>query len=34
MKQQKVREQGIRFWDKRTFWNEIILECRSAKSRD
>ena len=22
---QKVREQGIRFWDERTFWYEIIL---------
>ena len=23
---QKVREQGIRFWDERTFWHEIILK--------
>ena len=23
--QQKVREQGIRFWDERTFWHETIL---------
>ena len=23
---QKVRKQGIRFWDKRTFWHEIIYK--------
>ena len=26
LKLQKVREQGIRFWDERTFWHEIILK--------
>ena len=26
MKQQKVGEQGIRFWDERTFWYEINLK--------
>ena len=23
---QKVQKQGIRFWDKRTFWHEIIYK--------
>ena len=23
---QKVRKQGIRFWDERTFWHEIIYK--------
>ena len=23
---QKVREQGISFWDERAFWHEIILK--------
>ena len=23
---QKVRKQGIRFWDKRTFWHEMIYK--------
>ena len=23
---QKVRKQGIRFWDERTFWYEIIYK--------
>ena len=26
LKLQKVREQGIRFWNERTFWHEIILK--------
>ena len=26
LKLQKVREQGIRFWDKSIFWHEIILK--------
>ena len=25
LKLQKVREQGIRFWNEKTFWHEIIL---------
>ena len=25
MKLQKVREQGIRFWNEKTFWHKIIL---------
>ena len=25
-KLQKVREQGIRFWDESIFWHEIILK--------
>ena len=24
--QQKVKKQGIRLWDERTFWNEIIYK--------
>ena len=40
---QKVRKQGIKFWDERTFWHEIIYKSlipafgllyRFAKSRD
>ena len=23
---QKVRKQGIRFWDERTFWHEMIYK--------
>ena len=25
-KLQKVRKQGIRFWDERTFWHEMIYK--------
>ena len=24
---QKVRKEGIRFWDERTFWHELIYKC-------